>query len=43
MRTAVLVPGLFVTNGLGFVIGMPLLACGEEGPIDIPATFQEDG
>ena len=39
----VLVPGLFVTNGLGFVISKPLLAAGEEGPIDIPATFLENG
>lgn len=39
----VLVAGLLVANGLGFVIGKPLLAFGEEGPIDIPTTFLENG
>ena len=38
----VLLPGSFVTDGLGFVIGKPLLTCGDEGPMDIPTTFLEN-
>jgi len=37
MGMVVLVPGLFVTNSLGFVIGKPLPGFAGEGPIDLLA------